>query len=112
MENLTKASYIIFIISIILLFLITRFYEPKERSIADAKVQDEESFVTITGKIEKARSIGKSVILDISETISITAVGNIDPEMNYSGKIGKTVTIIGKISEYEGKKELMIYRMK
>lgn len=112
MDNLIKASYVLFIVSIITLFFLTRFYEPKHRTISDAKTLASESFVTINGIVKKSRVSGKNVFLELNEISSITAMGSNDPKRNYSEMIGKPVTIIGKVSEYNGEKELMIYSIK
>lgn len=112
MDNLTKASYVIFIISMLSLFVLTRFYEPGKRTIEDTKTMPDDSFVTISGKISGVKTYGKNYFLDIDEISSISAIGSIDPGTNYSGMKGKEVSIVGKITSYEGKKEIMIYRIK
>ena len=109
MDNLSKISYILFAISLVALFIITRYYEPKEYSIRDAHDLDLESFATISGTVESAKVSGKNIILKISEMNYMTAFGNAEPRMNYSSLTGKKITIKGKITEYNGEREIDIY---
>jgi len=69
-------------------------------------------YPSLSGTIKKSNTFEKNVFLEINEISSITAVGNVDPKKNYSALIGKPITVVGKVTEYEGKKEVMIYSLK
>lgn len=112
MDILSKIAYISFIVSIFALYLITIFYEPRTYSIKDTNQLELESFVTINANVDNINIHEKNVFFKLSEIIEIDGMSNFDSNKNYTEMIGKKVKISGKITEYNGKREIIVYSIK
>ena len=98
MENLSKASLIIFLIGILLLFFLT---PTKPREISTYQELKQEELVSTTAKIILIKSINDFKIITLSN--NLTATCNKCPL-----KPNQTITLIGKVSNYENKLQIEI----
>ena len=99
--NILQTSFIISLLGIFLLLVLSGFLQPKSINIEDITLKQLNKQVRISGQITNIKSYKDSsfriiTLNDKTESVPITTNQILDLSKN------QTITVIGKITEYEG----------
>lgn len=106
-KNLLKFALATAVMGLIALFTILQTSELEETKISDLSQKTEEDTVKIIGYLEKVISKENITIIELSQKQILKAV--LFEQVNLT--TGSKVSITGKISNYQGEKELIIEKL-
>ena len=99
-----KIALFFSLIGIILLYLISRNIEINDTTIEKLMQAKENDFVSVKGVIKEIKNISSGNIYVLSEENTIQVFAFSDKS---SFEIGDKINVKGKLSEYNGKKEII-----
>lgn len=111
-KTLLKIALIISLIGIALLYAFSERIEIDESTIDKINKGDVGENVKIKGVLGKVVGTDKAVFLEITQPQTITIILFKDEGANITVEKGDYVEIIGKIEEYEGKREVIADRVR
>lgn len=107
-KTLLKLALIMTVTGLLILFFISETIEPKEKPLSQINKENIDAFVKLTGTITSVASKEKVTFIQINkqETAQVILFDNI------SLSRGDKVEIIGKITEYNGKLEVIAQQVR
>lgn len=107
-KTLLNLALISGIIGVVSLFLIMHFSPVKEYNIQELSNETDGKSVKISGTIQRVTNTEKTTFIEIAQTCSITGI----IFENITLQKGEKVQVTGKLSEYNGKKEILVDEIK
>lgn len=104
MEKALKLSLLISLVGIYILFTLSLLLMPQEYSIEKALDEETGKAVKVSGKITSMRLAGSMQVLSISDNTN--SIGILASGLE-KAIINKTAVVIGKISEYNLKNQIV-----
>jgi len=102
---LLKIALIISIVGIVLLFYATEKMDVEEQTIDRITKDNLDETVKISGKITKITDMGTVMFFDIEQKNTMPVLVFKKEDVNIG--VGDYVQVIGKVEDYEGKREVI-----
>ncbi len=109
---LLKIALITSLVGLIILYFFSGRIEIDESSIAKIDRTDVGDFVKVKGKISKINDNENYIVLQIEEPKTISVIFFKDVNMNVSVNVQDEVEILGKVSEFKGKQQIIADRIR
>jgi DNA/RNA endonuclease YhcR with UshA esterase domain len=107
-KTLLKLALVAGVIGLLILFIIAELKDIPEKLLSEITKENLDSVVKITGTITRIASKEKVTFIELTkpETVQVILFDNVTLAK------GDNVEIIGKITEYEGKMEVVAQRLR
>jgi RecJ-like exonuclease len=105
---LLKIALVVSVIGIVFLYLISSQIELNDTTIEKITSGNVEDVVSVTGLITSVKQSGQTTFITLTESNDISVVAF---SKNMSLAAGDTVKVIGKVQDYNGKKEIIADRV-
>ena len=109
---LLKIALTTSLVGLILLYIFSGRIEIDESSIAKIDRTDIGDFVKVKGKISKINDNKDYIVLQIQEPKTINVIFFKDANMNVSVNEQDEVEILGRVSEFKGKQQIVADRIR